>query len=214
MRPARAWLIRHGESASNAGLPTSSPGATPLTDLGLAQARAFAAAFPEPPDRIVDSPFRRAAQTADPLAARFPDAPRQTWPVQEFTYLRPDLYAGATGEDRRPAVEAYWQRLDPHFVDGPGAESFAQLLDRLAQALARLSALPGLSAVFTHGNAMRGLLCLLLPGPAAARADPGRSMALMAALRHGLPIANLAVLRLEFLPDGPRLAGFPLAPTE
>jgi broad specificity phosphatase PhoE len=211
--PAEAWFIRHGESASNAGLPTTSPGDTPLTDRGLAQARAFAASFPAPPARIVDSPFARAARTADPLAQRFPAAPRATWPVQEFTYLCPERYFGSTNAGRQPAVEAYWKRMDPHFVDGPGAESFTQLLDRLAAALARLAALPGLTAIFTHGNSMRAFLCLLLLGAGPARADPGRSMELMRALRHSLPIANLAVLQVDLAPDGPaRLSGFPLEP--
>jgi probable phosphoglycerate mutase len=30
----RVWLIRHGQSASNAGLPSSDPESIPLTPLG------------------------------------------------------------------------------------------------------------------------------------------------------------------------------------
>lgn len=211
MTPAEAWFIRHAESASNAGLPTAAPGDTPLTAAGQAAAQAYAASFPAAPDRIVASPFLRSRQSAAPLAGRFPAAPLEIWPVQEFTYLGPEHWAGTTAAERMPANEAYWRRGDPRAVDGPGAESFAGLLDRLASALERLAPLPGLSAVFTHGNAMRGLLCLLLLGADAARADLDRSMALMSGLRLGLPIANLAALRVRFTPGGGvRLEGFPL----
>src|SRR5262245_709170 len=68
-----AWLIRHGESESNAGTPSAEPGASPLTARGREQAAGLAATLPEPPTLIVASPYRRAAQTAEPTAARFPD---------------------------------------------------------------------------------------------------------------------------------------------
>jgi 2,3-bisphosphoglycerate-dependent phosphoglycerate mutase len=41
----RVWLIRHGQSESNAGLPSREPGASVLTPLGHWQAEQVAAGF-------------------------------------------------------------------------------------------------------------------------------------------------------------------------
>ena len=56
----RVWLIRHGQSESNAGLPTNGPAASPLTELGHRQAERVAEQFTGPPALIVSSPFLRA----------------------------------------------------------------------------------------------------------------------------------------------------------
>ena len=40
------WLVRHGQSAANAGLPTDYPSAIPLTDKGHVQSREFAQWLP------------------------------------------------------------------------------------------------------------------------------------------------------------------------
>jgi probable phosphoglycerate mutase len=68
----RVWLIRHGQSESNAGLPTNGPAVTPLTAIGREQAERVAGAFTEPPALIVASPFIRARQTAEPTRRCFP----------------------------------------------------------------------------------------------------------------------------------------------
>ncbi len=62
----RALLIRHAESSGQA------PDAQ-LTERGLIQARELAAALRDDPiARVVSSPFRRARETAEPLAIRTP----------------------------------------------------------------------------------------------------------------------------------------------
>src|SRR4051812_43055625 len=58
------WLIRHGESESNAGLPTSDTAKIALTPRGFAQAECIVAAFTRPPSLIVTSPYLRAIQSA------------------------------------------------------------------------------------------------------------------------------------------------------
>ena len=160
----RVWLIRHGESESNAGLPSRDPGSIPLTARGHRQAEQIARLFAEPPALIVTSPYTRARQTAQPAISRFPAAAVQEWPVQEFTYLG-DLHdRPTTAREREPWVRAYWDRADPQQASG-GAESFAGLLSRLGDFLSRLRAeQSGPVAVFTHGLFMRAVAWSLLTG--------------------------------------------------
>ena len=162
------WLIRHGESTANAGLATKDASSIPLTDKGWQEARQMAHKFTSAPDLIVVSPYLRARQTAGPLAERFADTPIETWPVQEFTFLSPVRCAGTTVEQRRPLVEAYWKACDPMAIDGPGAESFAQMLDRVREAARRIVASPAKAiAIFTHGHIMQAWR-LLADNPAAS----------------------------------------------
>ncbi len=67
---SEVWLIRHGESQSNAGELTRSPEGSALTSIGRAQARAVAAAIPRTPDLVVHTPYRRTGLTALPLLER------------------------------------------------------------------------------------------------------------------------------------------------
>jgi broad specificity phosphatase PhoE len=154
----RIRLIRHAQSAANAGLPTTDPGAIPLTQTGQRQALLLAEAITSSPDLIITSPFLRAMDTALPTAARYPDVPFEVWAVEEFTYLSPNRFAGTTQADRKPHVESYWSNGDAALVDGPGAESFEHLLGR---ARAMLAALADLSAqdvlVFSHGQFIRAV---------------------------------------------------------
>ncbi|WP_051711955.1 histidine phosphatase family protein [Spirillospora albida] len=162
----RVWMIRHGQSESNAGLPTNGPGAAPLTALGREQAARMAAAFTAPPDLIVSSPFVRARQTAEATVERFPAVPYEEWPVEEFTYLGALHGPRTTGEQRRPFAEAYWERADPAYVNDGDGESFVALIARANAFLERLAALPdeGMVAVFTHGLFMKAVIWSVLTG--------------------------------------------------
>ncbi|AGM09535.1 histidine phosphatase family protein [Amycolatopsis keratiniphila] len=161
---ARVWLIRHGESESNAGLPGGEPGASALTELGRRQAAEIAKSLAEPPRLIVTSPFLRARQTAEPTIERFPGAECEEWPVQEFTFLGELHGQVTTTATRKPYTEAYWSRADPHHAVN-GAESFAALFDRTQEFLARLGERePGPIAVFTHGLFIRAVMWSLLTG--------------------------------------------------
>ena len=153
MPALNVWLIRHGQSTSNAGLPVNGHGEVPLTELGVAQSLVIASEVNEPPALLVQSPFLRARETADAIAARWPRAMRETWPIQEVTYLDPARCVGTTVLTRQAMVEAYWRRSDPNYVDGPGAESFAHFMQRVAAFDARLRGLTrGFVVVVGHGQ--------------------------------------------------------------
>jgi len=78
------WLVRHGESAANAGAVTSDFASIPLTDRGRQQAEAVAAACPESPAWVGRSAYLRARHTAAPLLARYPASPVADLAVHEF----------------------------------------------------------------------------------------------------------------------------------
>ena len=164
------WLVRHGESAANAGAVTTDPATIPLTPKGHEQAHRVAVALSERPDLIVVSPYLRTRETAEPTMRRFPDVPVETWPVQEFTYLSPGRCTNTTAEQRRPLVEAYWQGCDPDHTNGPGAESFSTMLDRARDLRDRLAAhAADYIVVFTHGQVMQALRLLDAYPTASAR---------------------------------------------
>ncbi len=69
-------------------------------------------------------------------------------------------------------VHEYWNRGDPDYVDGDGAESFARLLRRVWDMLDRLKEHPdAFVAVFTHGVFIRAVWLAALSG--VRRPDPG-----------------------------------------
>lgn len=149
-------LIRHAQSAANAGLATTAPDSIPLTEKGQLQARTLADSITSAPDLIISSPFERAIATALPTAARYPHVPFEFWPVEEFTYLSPNRFAGTTQADRKPFAEDYWESGDAEFTDGLGAESFDHLLGRVDTMLAKLADHDAKDIlVFSHGQFIR-----------------------------------------------------------
>lgn len=190
-------LIRHAESLANAGLPTLAPAGIALTENGRRQAADFAAALSVAPDLIVSSPFERARATARFSARRFAWVPVEEWPVEEFTYLDPSRFVGTTQAQRKPQADAYWQRADAAFIDGPGAESFAQLLARAERMLQRLAALEADTVlVFSHGQFIRAVLWWLEQGQRATEPDSMRHFRLTE-LAHPLPNTGSHTLLLD-----------------
>jgi broad specificity phosphatase PhoE len=153
----KVLLVRHGQSVANAGGKTADHDTNPLTELGRTQARNFVERLDCKPTLFVVSPFLRAQQTAEPLRQRFPDVPVEEWPIQEFTFLEPTRHKNSSEGDRQPHVTGYWQHQDPALVDGPGAESFMQFLDRAREAIRRLVTMKtgGCIVIFTHGYFMQ-----------------------------------------------------------
>jgi broad specificity phosphatase PhoE len=160
---ATVWLIRHGESEANSGLPTNDQVNIQLTEKGHLQARQIAISFWEQPSLIVTSPFLRTKQTAQPTLERFPSTPLLEWQVQEFNYLATARRKNTTLAQRIPMADEYWQRCDPFYIDGEGAESFAEMLNRVRSLKKQIQNIDeGFVAVFTHGMFMRALLWSLL----------------------------------------------------
>ncbi|MCP4427046.1 MAG: histidine phosphatase family protein [Chloroflexi bacterium] len=198
---SEVWLIRHGESISNANLPTGDPSQSALTEKGVAEAEQIVKAFVEAPDLIVVSSYLRARQTAVPTQQRFPHIPTEEWPVHEFTYLNPVRYQGTTGTERRPFALAYWERNDPHENEGGAGESFAELMERVQETTARLRQnLAEFIVVFSHGLFLRALVWSILTG--IAEATP-KAMKRYSHFTQAAKISNGAIIKAQFPVEGP-----------
>jgi 2,3-bisphosphoglycerate-dependent phosphoglycerate mutase len=199
------WMFRHAESVSNAGGRTEHPATIPLTERGRQQAAVLAQSLEDIPDAIITSPFLRTSQTAEPMAARFESAGTGIWAIQEFTYLAPDRCLNTSWVERKPLIDAYWSRMDPHHVDGPGAESFGNLMDR-AKAFLRQAGRDanGLTVIVSHGQFMQAVR-LAIEAPELSLAD---TMLAFHARQAVSPFANCERLRLEiagrFIQDAER----------
>ncbi|MDQ7831230.1 MAG: histidine phosphatase family protein [Desulfovibrionaceae bacterium] len=205
------WLIRHGQSVSNAGLPTGHPSLSALTDVGRQQAAHVAGALPRAPDRLVVSPYSRAMDTARPIMDRFPDVPVTVEAVQEFTYLGPESYQGTTRDLRRPMIDSYWARCDPLHRQGAGAETFAELVVRVEAFYRRYvegpDVPPGLTVVCSHGQFIRAVLLRFFGGIGAKSAADPQAMARFRGFRAAFAVPNGAIAGLS-VGGRPRVGGF------
>jgi len=87
------------------------------------------------------------------------------WPVKEFTYLSPNRFAGTTQADRKPHAESYWENGDAAMIDGPGAESFDNLIGRVDAMLSKLADHDTQNIlVFSHGQFIRAAAWLIKHG--------------------------------------------------
>lgn len=167
-------LIRHGESAANAGEASFDHATISLTPKGVEQADLVAGSFTRAPALIVASPFSRAQATAMVTVAAFPSTPLETWPIHEFTYLEPARCANTTVAQRRNWVQAYWAKSDPDFTDGAGAESFRDFIIRVQSFLVQLAEHPAQDiAVFSHGQFINAVAWLIEGKP---KCIDGRAM--------------------------------------
>jgi 2,3-bisphosphoglycerate-dependent phosphoglycerate mutase len=162
--PTKILLIRHGQSVANAGGIPPDHITNPLTELGHAQAKAFADGFSCEPTLFLISPYTRAQQTSVPLRQRYPGVPIEEWPIYEFNYLDPARLKGTSEEQQMPHISNFWEKNDPAHLDGPGAESFSVFLARVRDVIKRLPQLKsdGCIVVFTHGFFMQAVRILLL----------------------------------------------------
>ena len=152
------WFIRHAQSTTNAGMITPDTRIVELTALGWQQAADLAPVIPKQPDLIIVTPYLRTQQTSEATQKRFPETPVQILPLHEFSPLSHLNYADKTTDQRIPLIAAYWQRNDLHAVDGSGAESFVQMLDRVESSLEQIKqAAKDFTLVFTHGRILQVL---------------------------------------------------------
>jgi 2,3-bisphosphoglycerate-dependent phosphoglycerate mutase len=156
----RVLLIRHGQSQGNAERRFGGHTATPLSELGRAQADATARALAsENITAIYSSDLLRAVQTAEPLARETGLSINQTSAFRERSV---GLMEGLTFEDAAAAhPEEYAALLRRDFEHVlAGGESYRQLLDRASARLDRAieENAGGAVAVFSH----TGAICILV----------------------------------------------------
>jgi probable phosphoglycerate mutase len=177
------YLIRHGETAYNAGRILQTP-EVPLSKRGLAQAQRLAERLAEAGvRRILASDLLRAAMTAR-VVAEAPGAPIETEPLlqeRNFGDLRGTSYA-----------ELGFAPFAPGYAP-PGGESIPVFHARVARAWARVqhvaAATGGPLAVVTHGLVCRDLVAqhLELPPELGAPVDPTRWANTSVTELHGPP---------------------------
>ncbi|MBD2579287.1 histidine phosphatase family protein [Oscillatoria sp. FACHB-1406] len=193
------WIIRHGQSQSNAGLATLGPYENALSELGYRQSKCIPAAVKQSPDLIVTSPYLRTKLTAQPLIEQFPHAPVEVWQVQEFTYLNLQFDKASTILERKPLSKAYWDRSDPEYVDGPNAESLVQLMERVRITLNQLQQQSGFVVVFSHGFFIKAMLWQLLADPTVIDAV---AMNRLLGFTRGFRVPNASILPMKFDSSG------------
>lgn len=190
----KIYFVRHGESTSNAGQRTNSPADTPLTVRGKWQADHFALVTPIHPKLIVHSKFDRAKQTAEPFIRRFGGVPVAQWDVHEFIQLEPSNWNGTTHEERQPKIREHWEKADPQLRDGPGSESFADMMRRADHALLSAELTPhDTVVVFTHGFFMKAVLWTLTVRPENCELTPD-TMRRVRSFESTVSIPNLTVM--------------------
>lgn len=151
------YLVRHGQTAFNAEGRMQGHLDSPLTDLGLAQARAFGALLggliAKPAEwRLISSPLGRARSTAAQIG-RALNLPVETDPrVIEVSFGQWD------GRLRRELAAEHpdtFGRGDWQFA-APGGESFEAVETRIADWLSELPAEPDRKVVVVcHGGSGR-----------------------------------------------------------
>ncbi|GIW95890.1 MAG: phosphoglycerate mutase [Pirellulaceae bacterium] len=172
-------LIRHGQSENNARPESERVEDPELTELGRRQARCLGAAEPElfGAQLLITSPFRRALQTAEPLAAAR-STPVWVWrDVHEqggcYAGYTPETYRGRPGLGRSAIAASF-----PHYVIEPSIqeegwwgskpyESWEDALSRAERVARRIcdEIRPRFDrvAIVTHADFMRCLLLALAP---------------------------------------------------
>ena len=186
------YLIRHAQSAANAGGISLPDREIPLSAEGARQAAKLACRLPENRHVFV-SEMRRTHETATPYCARHGVRPEILPCLNEFSYLPFAAVQGLDASARKLLAEAYWQRADPHFRAG-GADTFAEFNGRVSDFLHHAwMGLPHGSLLFGHGI----WIALLAWRLAGNRAETGADMAAFRAFQSSLHIANASVWRLD-----------------
>ncbi len=202
--PLNVLLVRHAQTTANAGEVTHNHADIRLTALGEQQARDIALAVGEtPPDLIVVSPFRRTLDTAVPLIQAHPMVAVETWPIEEFSYLAPARADRTSPAERKPMVAQYWQRADPQYVDGAGAESFAHFVGRLRRFHHRLWQQSGCVVVYGHGQFLRGFVLGLHEGFSESR----DAMLRFREAETTRPVRNGEIIAVALPPPGEVIQG-------
>jgi ribonuclease H / adenosylcobalamin/alpha-ribazole phosphatase len=188
--PTVTLLLRHGQTSMSVQKRYAGRSDVPLTDLGVQQAVAAAKRLASAGlDAIVASPLRRAVQTAEEVAvatgapmvtdAGFRETDFGAWEGLTFSEVR----------ERWPAELTSWL-ADPA-VAPPGGESFAEVSERVTDALHRVLSARERQTVLivSHVTPIKTLVTAALLAPPAAL------------YRMHLDVAALS--RIDWYADGP-----------
>ncbi|HEX6467864.1 MAG TPA: bifunctional RNase H/acid phosphatase [Streptosporangiaceae bacterium] len=136
--PTTTLLLRHGETPLSAERRFAGVGDIPLTDAGVAQARAAAETLAAGYriDAIVTSPLRRCRDTAKEIAAVVGAPVREEGDFRETDFGDWEGLTFAEARERWPELLTAWL-ADPS-VAPPGGESFADTARRVRVALDKL----------------------------------------------------------------------------
>lgn len=197
------YLVRHGQSQSNAGAAAIPNANIALTELGRAQAREVVDWLLEATKgnvaSISASRYIRTQQTAEPLMAATGLPVQVLDGLHEFNYLAFEHIDGLSLAARRALADAYWSDAKPHTVDGLGAESFAYFVGRVRSVLERFYSFgDGSHVVYTHGLWL-GMLAWQLLGQ---HTHSQKSMRRFRAFEPAIRAKNCEVYLLTIGQDG------------
>ena len=168
--PTTTLLLRHGQTPLSAERRFAGRGDVPLTELGLQQAAAAAAALAERGaiDLVLTSPLRRARHTAELVAERTGAPLAVDDDLAETDFGSWEAMSFAEVMERWPAELTAW--MADADAAPPGGESFAAVASRVDAALDRLlAAHHGKTVVVvSHVTPIKTIVCRALLAPSAA----------------------------------------------
>jgi broad specificity phosphatase PhoE len=177
--PAQILLVRHGETEWNLQRRIQGRFDSPLTQRGVAQARAVGRLLAAMPGaegaRVITSPLYRARRTAELLSEHLPGAMMEL--DERLCEISVGCWDGLTYQDiaaRSPGVFEGEGRHEWYF-HAPGGERYGAFADRIGAWLREAASAAVVVVAVTHGvvsRVMRGLyaglprpIALTLPVP-------------------------------------------------
>lgn len=171
----RVTFLRHGESVGNAEARFQGHADYPLTDKGLAQARALAAHWQKAGlsfDLCIASPLLRARQTAETVAGAL-HTPLEFDP--DWMEINNGIVAGMTAEEALEKLGPPPAFMTPYTHYGKTGESRFELFLRAGRGIQRLlDRAPGNYLVVAHGGILSMALYAALGIPVQADASGPR----------------------------------------
>ncbi len=164
------YLIRHAEAEGNLYRRAQGQYDSNVTPLGRRQIAALAERFRDVPlDALYSSDLTRTQSTASAVAKYHPALPLQTTPLlrEKGIGVWEDRAWGDLARDW-PEQMAYFSH-DPEKFKVPDSERITNVIARMKQTLLAIARRHegGTVAVFSHGMAIRALLCELMDIPLA-----------------------------------------------
>lgn len=172
----KIYLVRHGQSITNAGGALQPNPQIQITELGKRQAEEVAdwiiQTLGSNVDSINISKFIRTKQTAQPLIDKTGVQPNVIDGLEEFDYLSFAALDGVAFAKRLEEADAFWAHKAPDDLHGADAESYQSFYNRVATVLAHFKSLPaGNHVVYTHGLWISMLVWQILGQPHESNLD-------------------------------------------